>query len=115
LQIQNSINNEVIGLINHCEFVKELMEYLDFLYCEKENVSRIYEVCKAFYCVEKHDRSLTSYFLDFKRTYNELNMLLPFSFNVKIQQSQMEKMTVMSFLVGLPSEFENEFSCWSSF
>ena len=81
LQIQNSINNEVIGLINHCEFVKELMEYLDFLYCEKRNVSCIYEVCKAF-----HDRSLTSYFMDFKRTYDELNnMLLPFSPDVKIQ------------------------------
>jgi hypothetical protein len=106
LQIQNSINNEVIGLINHCEFVKELMEYLDFLYSGKENVSHIYEVCKAFYRAEKHDRSLTSYFMDFKRTYEELNMLLTFSPNVKIQQSQREKMVVMSFLVGLPSEFE---------
>jgi len=49
LQIQNSINNEVIGLINHCEFVKELMEYLDLLYSRKGNVSRIYKVCKTFY------------------------------------------------------------------
>ena len=31
LQIWNSINSEVISLINHCEFVKELMDYLDFL------------------------------------------------------------------------------------
>lgn len=74
------------------------MEYLDF------NVSRIYKVCKAFHCVEKHDRSLTSYFIDFKRTYEELNMLLPFSPDVKVQQR--EKMVVMSFLAGLPSEFE---------
>ncbi|KAJ6876727.1 hypothetical protein NC651_029663 [Populus alba x Populus x berolinensis] len=77
------------------------MKYLEFLYCEKKNVSRIYEVCKAF-----HDRSLTSYFMDFKSTYDELNMLLPFSPDVKLQQSQMEKMVVMSFLPGLPSEFE---------
>ena len=48
LQIRNSIDNEVVGLINHCEFVKELMEYLDFLYSRKGNVSRIYEVYKAF-------------------------------------------------------------------
>jgi hypothetical protein len=87
LQIQNSINNEVIGLINHYEFVKELMEYLDFLYSENGNVSCIYELCKAFYRTEKHDRSLTSYFMDFKRTYEELNMLLPISPDVKIQQS----------------------------
>ena len=87
LQIQNSINNEVIGLINHYEFVKELKEYLDFLYSENGNVSCIYELCKAFYRTEKHDRSLTSYFMDFKRTYEELNMLLPISPDVKIQQS----------------------------
>jgi len=82
------------------------MEYLDFLYSGKENVFRIYEVCKAFYHAEKHDRSLTSYFMDFKITYEEINMLLTFSPDVKIQQSQREKMVVVSFLVGLPSEFE---------
>ena len=49
LQIRNSIDSEVIGLINHYEFVKELMEYLDFLYSGKGNVSRMFEVCKAFY------------------------------------------------------------------
>jgi hypothetical protein len=42
--------------------------------------------------------------MDFKRTYEELNMLLPFSPDVKVQQR--EKMVVMSFLAGLPSEFE---------
>ena len=30
LQICNSIDSKVIRLINHCEFLKELMEYLDF-------------------------------------------------------------------------------------
>ena len=38
-QIRNSIDNEVIGLINQCEFVKELMDYLEFLYSGKGNVS----------------------------------------------------------------------------
>ena len=32
LQIRNSIDNKVLNLINHCEFVKELMEYLEFVY-----------------------------------------------------------------------------------
>ena len=49
----NSIDNEVIGLINHCEFVKELMDYLEFLYSGKGNVLRIFEVCKAFHRLEK--------------------------------------------------------------
>ena len=49
LQIRNSIDSEVIGLINHYEFVKELMDYLEFLYSGKGNVSRIFEVCKDFH------------------------------------------------------------------
>ena len=58
LQICNSINVEVIGLINHCDFVKELMDYLEFLYSGKGNVSRIFEVCKTFHRLEKQDKSL---------------------------------------------------------
>ena len=29
-----------------------------------------------------------AYFIDYKKTYEELNMLLPFSSNVKVQQAQ---------------------------
>ncbi|GAA0146788.1 transmembrane signal receptor [Lithospermum erythrorhizon] len=76
LQIRNSIEGEVLGLIYHCETVKELMEYLEFLYYGKKNISRIYDVCKAFYRAEKHDKSLTAYFMEFKKIYEELNNLL---------------------------------------
>lgn len=102
----DSINNEVIGLINHCEFVKELMEYLNLLYYGKGNVSYIYEACQAFYRAEKHDMSLTIYLMDLKRTYEELNMLLPFTPDVKIKQNQRKNMVVISFFVSLPSKFE---------
>ena len=37
LQIRNSINGKVLTLINQCEFVKELMEYLEFVYSGKGN------------------------------------------------------------------------------
>ncbi|KAK3040300.1 hypothetical protein RJ639_028215 [Escallonia herrerae] len=37
LQIRDSIDSEVLGLINHYEFVKELMDYLEFLYSGKGN------------------------------------------------------------------------------
>jgi len=106
LQIRNSIDTEVIGLVNHCEFVKDLLDYLAFLYSGKGNISRIYDVCKEFYRPEKQDRSLTEYFMGFKRVYEELNSLLPFSTDVKTQQSQREQMAVMSFLAGLPPEFD---------
>ena len=59
LQIRNSIDSKVLTLINHCEYVKKLMEYLEFAYSGKENISRIFDVCRAFYCTKKQDRSLT--------------------------------------------------------
>ena len=31
-------------VINYCEFVKELMDYLEFLFSGKDNVSRIFDV-----------------------------------------------------------------------
>ena len=93
-------------MINHCEFVKELIDYLDFLYSRKGNISRIYEVYKVSYLVEKQDRILIAYFMDFKKTYEKLNVLLPFSSDVKVQQAQREQMVVMSFLADLPPEFE---------
>ena len=88
-------------MINHCEFVKELMDYLDFLYCGKGNISRIYDVCKTYHA-EKQDKTLTSYFMDFKKIYEKLNVLLPFCQDVKVQQAQPEQMAVISFLAGLP-------------
>lgn len=85
LQIRNSIDSEIISLINHCEFVKELMEYSEFLYSGKGNISRIYEVCQAFYRAEKQDKSIMTYFMNFKKTYEVLNLFLLFSSDVKVQ------------------------------
>ena len=85
---------------------KFLMEYLEFVYSGKENISRIFDAYRAFYSVEKQDRSLTELFTDYKKTYEELNRLLPFSPNVKVQQAQREKMVVIGFLVALPSEYD---------
>ena len=39
LQIKNSIDREIIELVNHCESVKQLLEYLDFFYSGKENIN----------------------------------------------------------------------------
>ncbi|KAK2990759.1 hypothetical protein RJ640_003827 [Escallonia rubra] len=106
LQIRNSIDSEVLGLINHCEFVKELLDYLEFLYSGKGNISRIYDVCRAFYRPEKETKTLTTFFMDFKKTYEELKMLLLFSSDIKVQQAQREQMAMRSFLGALPPEFD---------
>ncbi|VFQ60815.1 unnamed protein product, partial [Cuscuta campestris] len=37
LQIRNSIDGDVLGLVGHCETVKDLMEYLEFLYSDSVN------------------------------------------------------------------------------
>ena len=55
------------------------MDYLEFVFSRKGNVSHIFDVYKAFYLLEKLDLSLTIFFMDYKKTYEELNMLLPFS------------------------------------
>ena len=107
IQICNSIDNKVLGLVNHYEFVKELMDYLEFVFSGKGNVSRIFDVCKAFYRSEKQDQSLTEFFMAYKKIHEELNMLMPFSPNVKVQQSQREHMAIMGFLAALPSEYDS--------
>ena len=88
LQIRNSINGKVLTLINHCKYVKEKMDYLEFVYSGKGSISRMFDVCRAFYHTEKQDRSLMELFMDYKKTYEELNTQLPFSPNVKVQQAQ---------------------------
>lgn len=40
------------------------------------------------------------------KTYEELNMILPFSGDISVQQQQREQFTVMNFMTGLLSEYE---------
>ena len=68
LQICNFIDSKVLTLINHCEFVKELTDYLKFVYSGKGNISRNFDLCQAFYRSEKQDQSLTEFFMDYKKT-----------------------------------------------
>ncbi|CAH9095118.1 unnamed protein product [Cuscuta europaea] len=76
------------------------------MYSGKGNLNHIYEVCKAFYRAEMKDKPLTAYFMDFKKTYEELNTLMPFSPDIKVQQKQHEQLAIMSFLAGFTSDFE---------
>lgn len=64
------------------ETVKKLNEYLDFVYSRKENVTGIYDVCEAFYRTMKLYKSQMNYFMNFKKIYEELNELMPFSIEI---------------------------------
>ena len=44
IQIRNSIDSMVLGLVNHCAFVKELMDYLEFVFLER-GMFLIYLMC----------------------------------------------------------------------
>ena len=61
------------------------MDYLEFVYSGKGNIFLIFDVCRAFYHFEKQKQSLTEFSIDYKKTYQELNVLLPFSPYVKVQ------------------------------
>ena len=73
LQIRNSFDNNVLCLINHWEFVKELMDYLEFAFSGKRNISPIFNVCKVFYRSEKQDWSLIEFVMEYEKTYEDLN------------------------------------------
>ena len=77
IQIRNSIDSKVPSLVNHCEFVKELMDYLEFVFSGKGNVSRIFDMCKAFYRLQKQDQSLTEFLWPTKRYMKSLICLYP--------------------------------------
>ena len=48
-----------------------------------------------------------AYFMDYKKIYEERNMLLPFSPYVKVQQAQRKQMAVMGFLADLPLNYDS--------
>ena len=75
IQIPNSIDSKVLGLVNHCEFVKELMDYLELVFSGKGNVSRVFDVCKAFYRSEKQDQSLTEFFIAYKKIHDMKSLI----------------------------------------
>ncbi|MCR2848199.1 hypothetical protein, partial [Heyndrickxia coagulans] len=56
-----------------------------------------------FYRADFQDRSLLDFYMDYKKTYAELNMVLPFSADIIVQQQQREQMAVMGFLAALPA------------
>ena len=53
------------------------MDYLEFVYSGKGNISPIFDVCRAFDRYKKQDWSLTEFFMDYKKIYEELNVQYP--------------------------------------
>ena len=66
LQIRNSIDNKILTL-NQCEFPKELMDYLEFVYSSKGNNSHIFVVCREPFIALRNKNGLLR---NFSRTIN---------------------------------------------
>lgn len=66
LKIINSISSDVVLLVTHCRNAKALMVYLEFLYSGKGNISRMYDICQAFYKPDKGDIRMTDYYMEFR-------------------------------------------------
>ncbi|KAK4259298.1 hypothetical protein QN277_005643 [Acacia crassicarpa] len=75
-QIQNSIEPQILASVSHCNTVKEIMDYLDFLFSGKGNFTRIHEVCKGFYHSQQQGHPLKDLFIDFKKLYEEMKVLM---------------------------------------
>lgn len=58
LQIRNFVDYEIVSLINNYKFVKELMNYLNFLFPSKENFSQTFNVHKGFYRLKEGEQFL---------------------------------------------------------
>ena len=54
LQIRNSIDSKVLVLINHCEFVKELMKYLEFVFFWKKRIFLAYLMCVESFIIMRN-------------------------------------------------------------
>ncbi|GAV83558.1 UBN2_3 domain-containing protein [Cephalotus follicularis] len=106
-QLLNSMDNKIVDLVTHIDTVKDLWSYLSMLYSGHNNLSHIYDLSQQFYRVARQKHSLTQYFADFKRMYEELNSPLPITADIKQMQGQREQLAVMSFLRGLGPEYES--------
>ena len=105
-QMLNSMESNVADLVTHIGTVKELWDYLNVLYSGQNNFARIYEVFQEFSKTDQKNQSVTQYFADFKRMYEELNAVLPITSNVREMQGQREQLAIMSFFAGLKPEYD---------
>ncbi|XP_065860505.1 uncharacterized protein [Euphorbia lathyris] len=105
-QIQNTLDPTVDDVVTHCETVKELWEYLEFLYANKKDVSHLHMLLLRIYRAEQKNRSLLQYYTEVKQTYEEENNMFPIVSDVKQMQAQKERVVVQCFLAGLGTEYD---------
>ncbi|XP_065864663.1 retrovirus-related Pol polyprotein from transposon TNT 1-94 isoform X3 [Euphorbia lathyris] len=106
LGIKNSIDTSIVGMVRHCEYVQQLMDYLQNLYAGKNNLFRLYDTYKSFCTTDRQSQSAQDYYVHLREIFEQLNELLPLSTDIKVLQAQREQMFVLRYLCGLGSDFE---------
>ncbi|KAK4255599.1 hypothetical protein QN277_008579 [Acacia crassicarpa] len=105
-QIQNSIEPQILASVSHCNIVKEIMDYLDFLFSGKGNFTRIHEVCKGFYRSQQQGRPLKDFFIDFKKLYEEMKVLMSPQADLQTRIKNLEVQAIISFLEALDPSYD---------
>ena len=67
----------------------------------------VYLMCVKHSIDQRNRISHSHNFYGLQKIHEELNMLMPFRLDVKVQQSQREQTAVMGFLTALPSEYDS--------
>ncbi|KAJ0111828.1 hypothetical protein Patl1_02734 [Pistacia atlantica] len=105
-QIQNTLDSFVDDVIGHCDTIKELWEYLEFLYASKQDLSHAHELLLKIYRVNMQEKTLLEYYTEIKQAFEEKRAMFPVPTDVKMMQAQEEQVVVQCFLSGLRPEYE---------
>ena len=95
---------KIQDLVMHMLTVKEMWNYLDELYSEKNNLNRAFDVIQEMLKSKKSNKILSQHYANFNRAY-ELKVLFFISQYVKKMQKQWDQLAVLTFLESLPSKY----------
>ncbi|KAK4269917.1 hypothetical protein QN277_023013 [Acacia crassicarpa] len=105
-QIWNSIEPQILAFVSHCNTVKEIMDYLDFMFFGKGNFTRIHEVCKGFYRSQQQGLPLKDFFIDFNKLYEEMKVLMSPQADLQTRIKNLEVQAIISFLEALDPSYD---------
>jgi len=81
------------------------VKLLEELYSGKNDINRVFNIIQEIFRSKKGNKTLSQYYVNFNRVYEELKMLFFISQDVKKMQKQWNHLALLTFLGSLPSEY----------
>lgn len=94
------VDRRVKSIITLCKTVKELWEFLKFIFGKFDKLNCIYALLQEIFCPKQDKCKLMDYVLEFKKYNKELTSLLAWKF-VEEMLTQQSKRITLSCLSGL--------------